>query len=39
MLLESCRGSSEVSHRLCEQLSKQEAVVGRKKAVYAKSTI
>ena len=39
MLLESYFGSSEASHRFCEQLSKQGAVVGKKKAVYAKSTI
>ena len=39
MLLESCLGSSEPSHRLCEQLSKQGAVLGKNKAVYAKSTI
>ena len=38
MPLESCLGSSEASHRLCEQLSKQGAVLGKKKAVYAKST-
>ena len=39
MLLESCSGSSEASLRLCEQLSKQGAGLGKKKAVYAKSTI
>ena len=39
MLLESCPGSSEASHRLCEHLSKQGMVLGKKKAVYAKSTI
>ena len=39
MLLESCFGSSEASHRLCEQLSKQGVVLGKKKTVYAKSTI
>ena len=39
MLLESCLGLSEVSHRLCERLSKQGAVLVKKKAVYAKSTI
>ena len=38
MLLESCLGLSEASLRLCEQFSKQRAVLG-KKAVYAKSTI
>ena len=39
MRLESCLGSSEASHRSCEQLSKHGAVLGKKKAVYAKSTI
>ena len=39
MLLQSCLGSSEASHRLCEQLNKQGAVLGKKKAVFAKSTI
>ena len=39
MLLESCLGTSEASHRLCEHLSKQGMVLGKKKAVYAKSTI
>ena len=39
MLLESCLGSSEASHRWCELLSKQGAVLGKKNAVYAKSTI
>ena len=38
MLLESCLGSSEASHRLC-QLSKKGAVLAKKKAVHAKSTI
>ena len=39
MVLESCLGSSEASHRLCEQLSKKGAVLGKKRAVYVKSTI
>ena len=39
MLLESCFASSEASHRLCELLSKQGVILGKKKAVYAKSTI
>ena len=39
MHLESCLGSSEASYRLREQLSKRGAVFGKKKAVYAKSTI
>ena len=39
MLIESCLGSSEASHRLCEQLSKQGVVLGKKKSVYVKSTI
>ena len=31
MLLESCLGSREAGHGLCEQLSKQGAVHGKKK--------
>ena len=36
MLLESCLGSREASHGLCEQLSKQGAVLGKKKQFMQK---
>ena len=36
MLLESCLGSSEASHRLCEPLSMQGSVLGKKKSSLCK---